>query len=147
MDDIDRTLVNALQEGIAVCPRPFAGVARAVGLTEEAVVARVERLQRDGLLSRFGPMFNAEALGGEYVLAAMSVPEALFGQVVEMLNACPQVAHNYQREHRFNVWFVVAAASSAECERVLADIERGTGIAVQRLPKEREYFIGARFAA
>jgi DNA-binding Lrp family transcriptional regulator len=147
MDDIDRLLVNALQDGIAICARPFADLARRAGLSEEQVVARVERLQQQGDLSRFGPMFNAEAIGGEYVLAAMAVPALELGPVIEVLNTYPQVAHNYQRDHRFNIWFVVAASRRGECEQVLADIEGRTGIAVKRLPREREYFINARFAA
>jgi DNA-binding Lrp family transcriptional regulator len=147
MDDIDRLLVNALQDGISVCARPFAELARQAGLTEAQVVARVKRLQQQGCLSRFGPMFNAEALGGEYVLAAMSVPGEKFEPVVELLNSYPQVAHNYQRDHHFNVWFVVATSVQGECERVLREIELRSSIVVRRLPKEREYFIGARFAA
>lgn len=147
MDDIDRLLVDALQEGMPVCARPFRTVAERAGLTEEEVVARIRHLLQDGSLSRFGPLFNVEAFGGSYVLAAMQVPAAELESIVEQLNDYPEVAHNYLREHRFNVWFVVAAPTPAQAEAVLGHIERRTGLPVCRLPKVREYFVGARFAA
>jgi siroheme decarboxylase len=147
MDDIDRQLVDTLQEGMPICARPFAAVARHTGLSEQQVVERVKRLLQAGFLSRFGPLFNVEEFGGCYVLAAMAVPEAEFDRVTAVLNAVPEIAHNYQREHRLNVWFVVAATSPERSEQVLRDIERSTGIPVRRFPKEREYFVGARFAA
>ena len=147
MDDIDRMLVDALQEGMPVRARPFMGLAKQAGLTEEAVVARLQRLLQDGSLSRFGPLFNVEAFGGSYVLAAMQIPDSELEPVVGLLNAYPEVAHNYLREHRFNVWFVVAASGPEQAEAVLRDIEQRTGRPVCRLPKVREHFIGARFAA
>ena len=147
MDEIDRLLVDALQEGMPVCARPFARVAEQAGLTEEVVVARLRRLLQDGSLSRFGPLFNVEAFGGSYVLAAMQIPDCDLEDIVGLLNAYPEVAHNYLREHRFNVWFVVAAPAPERAEAVLRDIEQRTGLTVCRLPKVREYFIGARFAA
>lgn len=147
MDEIDRLLVDTLQEAMPVCARPFAKVAEQSGLTEEAVVARLQRLLRDGSLSRFGPLFNVEAFGGTYVLAAMQIPGSELEQIVGLLNAYPEVAHNYLREHRFNVWFVVAAPGPMQAEAVLRDIEQRTGLPVCRLPKVREYFVGARFAA
>jgi DNA-binding Lrp family transcriptional regulator len=147
MDEIDRLLVDALQEGMPVCAHPFRPVAARAGLTEEEVVARIQCLLQNGSLSRFGPMFNVEAFGGAYVLAAMQVSVADLEAIVEQLNGYPEVAHNYLREHRFNVWFVVAAPTPAQAEVVLGDIEQRTGLPVCRLPKVREYFVGARFAA
>ena len=147
MDEIDRLLVDALQEGMPVCARPFAGVAEQAGITEADVVARLQRLLQDGSLSRFGPLFNVEAFGGSYVLAAMQVPAGDLERIVGLMNGYPEVAHNYLREHRFNVWFVVAAPDAERAETVLRDIEHRTGIPVCRLPKVREHFVGARFAA
>jgi DNA-binding Lrp family transcriptional regulator len=147
MDDTDRLLLDALQDGVPVCARPFAALARQTGISEQDIVARVARMLDAGMLSRFGPLFNVETFGGSYVLAAMAVPADAFERVVALLNGYDEVAHNYERDHRLNVWFVVAAPSPSAAERVLADIEARSGIPVRRLPKEREYFVGARFAA
>ena len=108
MDDIDRRLINALQGGFPICDRPFAEVGGRLGLDEDDLIARLERLLEDGVLTRFGPMYDAERLGGGLTLAAMAVPEDRFEEVAALVNAFPEVAHNYERTHALNMWFVLA---------------------------------------
>lgn len=146
-DDIDRSLINRVQEDIPLDPRPFARLGAELGLTEEAVLERLTRLRDEGILTRFGPFFDAQALGGEFCLCAMAVPIARFDEVASTVNAHPEVAHNYQREHRLNMWFVLATEDAAEIDAVADRIEAETGLAVLRFPKEREFFIGFRVAA
>jgi DNA-binding Lrp family transcriptional regulator len=147
MDDIDRALVNGLQGGFPLCQRPYAAVAKRFDLQEEELLRRIERLLADGTLTRFGPMFDAERLGGAFSLCAMSVPAADFERVAALVNAHPEVAHNYEREHRFNMWFVLATVSRAEIDRVIAAIEAETGCPVLNLPREAEYFVELRLVA
>ncbi len=99
----------------------------------------------DGVLTRFGPMFDIEQLGGAFTLAALAVPEARFETVAAQLNELPQVAHNYRREHHWNMWFVLACASAAELAQALSRIEALTGLAVLNLPKEHTYHVGLYF--
>jgi len=144
MDATDRALVNTLQGGIAITDRPFAAVAASLDLSEEAVVERIERLVADGILSRFGPLYDAERMGGAVTLAAIAVPEDRFEEVAERVNAHPEVAHNYAREHRFNMWFVVAAERPGRIAEVLDEIAAETGLDILDLPKEAEYFLRLR---
>lgn len=144
MDDTDRTIVNRLQDGIDICERPFATIAQSLGIQESEVVARVERLLADGTLSRFGPMYNATAMGGAFTLAAMSVPAGDFDRVAGIVNAHPEVAHNYERDHALNMWFVVATERPEGVADVIGSIERETGIRVVDLPKLTEYFLDLR---
>ena len=58
-----------LQGGFPICPRPFASVAKALGQQEQELIDRIEALIAEGVLSRFGPMINAERLGGAVTLA------------------------------------------------------------------------------
>src|SRR5512135_3132507 len=95
MDDLDRAIVDRLQSGFPVCERPFLEAARALGTTEDELIARIDRLLRDETLTRFGPLFQVERMGGTFTLAAMSVPEARFDATVAAVNALPEVAHNY----------------------------------------------------
>ena len=145
MDAADRAIINALQGGFPISECPFAAVAQQLGLGEADLIKRLERLLQQRILSRFGPMYHAERLGGALSLAAMQVPNYDFERVVELVNAYPEVAHNYQREHAFNMWFVLAAESAERLAAVLADIERCTGYLVYNMPKLDEYFIGLRF--
>lgn len=146
MDDTDRAIVNALQGGFALSERPFLDTANALGTSESDLIARISRMLGDGTLTRFGPLYQAERAGGAFTLAAMQVPENEFDQVTEIVNRHPQVAHNYRREHRLNMWFVIATERPEDIAAVIAKIERETGLAVLDFPKCREYFVGLRLA-
>ena len=144
LDPLDRLLLDRLQDGIAVTERPFAALAEEVGLAEATVIARTRRLRETGVLTRFGPMFNAEKMGGAFCLCAMAVPPARFDSVAAIVNGFAEVAHNYEREHRLNMWFVLAAERPERISEAAAEIERATGIEVLLLPKEAEYFVGLK---
>ncbi len=147
LDDLDRTLINRLQDGIGTESRPFAPIAEELGMSEQSLVARLRRLRESGVLSRFGPMFNAERMGGAFCLCAMAVPEERFEAVAEQVNAYPEVAHNYAREHRLNMWFVLACEEAGRIATAAREIEDETGLEVLLFPKEAEYFVGFRVAA
>ncbi len=140
----DAALIDRLHDGLALTDRPFADAAAAIGIGEDELIERLQHLLATGVLSRFGPLFQIERAGGRFVLAAIAVPENRFDAVAERVNAHPEVAHNYRREHALNMWFVVAAESPTDADRVLAAIEAETGLPVLAFPKEREYFVGLR---
>lgn len=141
MDDIDRSLINSLQRGFPIVERPYLQVAQELGLVEEELIGRTGNLLDQGVLSRFGPLYQAERLGGAYTLAAIQVPEADYDRVAGLVNAHPEVAHNYRREHAFNMWFVVAALSPAAVTRTLFEIERDCTYPIFEFHKLREYFV------
>ncbi|MBW8459378.1 MAG: AsnC family transcriptional regulator [Thiobacillus sp.] len=141
MDALDRAIINQLQGGFPLCERPYAAVAEQLGSSEDEVLARVERLLRDRVLTRFGPMFHAERLGGGLSLVAMKIPPGDFERVAEIVNAMPEVAHNYAREHALNMWFVLATETPEGQREALDRIERETGFPVYAMPKIREYFV------
>lgn len=146
MDSLDRRIVNELQKGFPLEPRPFAAAARAVGVAEDDLIARIKRLLATRVLTRFGPLYDVERLGGAVTLAAMRVPEEAFEDVAERVNAWPEVAHNYARDHAFNMWFVVAAETRARIDEVLAAIAEETGLRVYDMPKTQEFFVNLRLA-
>ena len=146
MDELDRAIVNALQEGFPLSARPYRDAAHALDTTEQELIIRIGRLLEEGTLTRFGPLYDVERGGGAFTLAAMQVPAADFERVAKIVNRCPEVAHNYQREHRLNMWFVIATGSPEDVAAVIARIERETGLAVLDFPKRREYFVGLKLA-
>jgi DNA-binding Lrp family transcriptional regulator len=147
MDALDRLVVDTLQDAFPVCERPFLAVAERLGLTEDDLIARVDRLLADGTLTRFGPLFNADLLGGEFTLCAMEVPRAALAEVAQRVNALAAVAHNYERDHPLNMWFILATESAVATARAIAEIERAAGLPVHVFPKEREYFVDLRLPA
>lgn len=147
MDELQRAIINRLQGGFALCARPFAAAARELGTDEATLIATLQGMLDAGALTRFGPMYDAERLGGAFTLCAMSVPEADFERVAALVNAHAEVAHNYQRAHRYNLWFVLATGARAQIAPVIAAIEAETGCAVLDLPREQEYFVELRLPA
>ena len=144
LDPTARAIVNGLQGEFPLTSRPFRDAGRALGLTEDELIEGVRELTDSGALSRFGPLWNAEQIGGGVCLAAMAVPGPRFEEVAGMVNAHPEVAHNYERAHSFNMWFVISADDPRRIQQVIAEIERETGLAVHAMPKAREFFVGFR---
>lgn len=143
-DPTERAIINGFQGGFPLTHRPFRSAGAELGLSEGEMIDGIERLVQTGRLSRFGPLWNAELLGGAVCLAAMAVPQARFDEVVELVNAHPEVAHNYERTHALNMWFVISAEHDNRIDEVTSAIERETGLKVYAMPKTREFFIGFR---
>ena len=146
MDSVDARLVNCLQECLPVCPRPFDDVAASLGLSVDELLSRVQRLLDERVLTRFGPMFNAENLGGALSLCAMQVPQDRYDKIADLVNAFPEVAHNYERDHLLNMWFVIATERPEQAGTVLAEIEQVTGCRVYDMPKQEEFYVGLKLA-
>jgi len=157
LDATDRAILNAYQGGFPVVADPHEPAAAAlrehgVDVTAAALHERLVHLDEEGVLTRFGALINAEAIGGTATLVAMHAPDDRFDEVAEQVNAHPEVAHNYEREHPYlNMWFVVSVAggddvtASERVEAVLADIEDETGEKTYNLPKQREFHVEAKF--
>jgi siroheme decarboxylase len=144
VDPTGKAIINGLQGGFPLTRRPFRDAGATLGLSEGELIESVSELIEAGQLSRFGPLWNAELLGGAVCLAAIAVPPGRFDEVTELVNACPEVAHNYERDHTLNMWFVVSAESAERISEVIAEIERQTGLAVYAMPKTHEFFVGFR---
>jgi DNA-binding Lrp family transcriptional regulator len=142
MDQVDRHIINLLQSGIEVSERPFVAAADDLGISEDELLTRLSRLLDDGTLTRFGPMYDAEKIGGAFSLAALRVPENDFARVTEIVNGFAEIAHNYERNHDFNMWYVIATDNQDQVAEVNRKIEEKTGLKVYNMPKLEEYFIG-----
>ena len=146
MDSIDAAIVNHLQDGLPVCARPFDAVAATLAISVDELLSRLQRLLDNKVLTRFGPMFNAESMGGTLSLCAMQVPADRYEEIAGQVNAFPEVAHNYEREHLLNMWFVIATERPQQAGIVISQIEQATGCRVYDMPKQQEFYIGLKLA-
>ena len=137
-----RAFINTFQGGFPLVERPYSLAAEEIGMDEAGLLHLIGDLLQSGVLSRFGPLYDASRLGGAHTLAAMAVPESRFEAVAEQVNALPEVAHNYRREHPLNMWFVVATPTRSAVGETLDRITRGTGLVVHDFPKRHEFYIG-----
>lgn len=137
-------LVNNWQRGFPLAARPFAQIGKGCGLSEDRVLGQFLQLKAQGALDRVGPLFRPNTVGASS-LAAIAVPDQRLAEVAAFVSAQPGVNHNYEREHRINLWFVVTGATAAGVERTLRDIESVTGLQVLRLPLLEEFHIDLGF--
>ena len=138
-------LLDGFQRDFPLRPRPFHAIAEKIGMTEDEVIGAYARLKEEGVLSRIGAVVTPHAVGHS-TLAAVAVPPSRLDEVAALVSALPEVNHNYEREHRLNLWFVVTAADAAAVARVLKGIEEKTGLAILDLPLIRSHHIDLGFA-
>jgi DNA-binding Lrp family transcriptional regulator len=139
LDRTDKLLINRLQKGVPRSPRPYREVADALEIEEGEVIGRLRRLLDAGALTRLGAILNAPQLGGERTLCAVAAPPDRLDEVIAAINRHPEVSHNYERTHAYNLWFVLSSEDAADIGRVIAEIEKETGLRVINLPTLEEY--------
>jgi DNA-binding Lrp family transcriptional regulator len=144
MAPLELRLLNDFQRGFPLAPQPYAVVAETLGVPESRVIATLARLQADGAVSRVGAVFRPGAIGAS-TLAAMAVPPERLAEVAHLVSRCREVNHNYEREHRYNLWFVAAAPDEQRLAATLERIGRAAGIEVLSLPLVEEYHIDLGF--
>jgi DNA-binding Lrp family transcriptional regulator len=145
MDDtFEFRLLNEFQRDFPLCPAPFAELAARLGVAEKVVLGGLEKLRREGKISRVGAVFAPKRIGAS-TLAAMAVPAERLDAVAAAVNRFPEVNHNYEREHRYNLWFVVTAASEGRLQATLGAIEKAAGYPLMPLPLLEEFHIDLGF--
>ena len=140
----EKRLLDGFQRDFPLESRPFAAIGRRLGIGEREVLDSLGRFSDRGIVSRVGAVVAPHRVGHS-TLAAMAVPEARLDEVADLVSALPEVNHNYEREHRFNLWFVVTAPDRAAVQRVLDEIESRTGLAVLDLPLVEAYRLDLGF--
>ena len=141
---LEQHLLDDFQRDMSLSATPFADIARQLNVSEEEVINTTRSLQERGVISRVGPVFKPNRIGVS-TLAAMSIPEDKIECIARIVSAFPEVNHNYQREHEFNLWFVVTASSAEHLDIVLYEIEQHTEYPLISLPMLEDYFIDLGF--
>ncbi len=141
---LEKRLLNEYQKGFPLTSTPFADIARQLGTSEALVLDILKKLTERGFISRIGPVFKPKRLGVS-TLAAMSVPVNKLQQIAQLVSSFDAVNHNYEREHDFNLWFVVTAKDHQQLQQVLQEIQQQTGYKVMNLPLEQQFHIDLGF--
>ncbi len=142
MDELSRQFINRYQGGFPVEEQPFASGAADLGTDPATLLSTIRELLDDGLLSRFGPLYDASSMGGSLTLAALSVPDDKYDEVTNLVNEMPEVAHNYQREHALNMWFVIATETPELLQQTIDRIEQAANLPVYNFPKLQTFYLG-----
>lgn len=141
---LERELLDGFQKEFPLEPRPFRAIAERLGCDEETVLVLLRRMKDAGLITRIGPVFAPHRAGAS-TLAAMAVPEDRLEEVANLVSEYDEVNHNYEREHDFNLWFVLTAPSADRVAAVLDEIADRAGLSVMELPLEEAFHIDLGF--
>ena len=145
LTDQERQLLNIYQRQLPIQERPYAAMAEACGMAEQEVIDCLNRWQQAGIISRIGAVVNHQKVGAS-TLAALAVPEEALQTVAEQVNSFAEVNHNYEREHFFNLLFVLAAPTQQRIDEVLEEIESSTGLPLLNLPMVKAHHLDLGFA-
>lgn len=146
MDQIDKKLLNEIQSGFPVSPRPYLDLGGRLGISEDEVIERVKTLKEKGIIRRIGGSVNSRKLGFASTLCAARVPEDRIGMFVEEVNSYSGVTHNYLRDNDYNIWFTFIAPDSEAIEKSLKEISDKTGVSnILNMPAERMFKIKVDF--
>ena len=145
MDEKDKELLNLLQEGLALCERPFGELARLLNIDEEDVLSRIRAMKEDDIIRRIGGVFDSRALGFVSTLCALSVPEEKIEDAVRVINRYTGVTHNYLRDHAYNIWFTAGAPSREKLDQLITEIGQALGADIYSLPGIQKFKLDARF--
>ena len=142
MDELARQFVNRYQGNFPICEQPFGEIASELDCSVIDLLETIRGLLEEGILSRFGPLYDAASMGGSLTLAALSVPEERFEEVTELVNDLPEVAHNYHRDHELNMWFVIATETPEGLQQTIDRIEQTANLPVYNFPKLQTFYLG-----
>lgn len=140
----EQRLLNEFQHHFPLESRPFRKLGSVLESEEKFVIRQVKSLSKRGFISRIGPVFRPNSVGAS-TLAAMSVPTSALEDIAAVVSSFDAVNHNYEREHRFNLWFVVTEPDQLSLRKTLAEIELKTGYDVMSLPMLRAFHIDLGF--
>ena len=144
LTELEKRLLNDYQHGFPISPTPYADIAGDLNVSEDEVLACLTSLSQRGMISRIGPVIRPKRVGTS-TLAAVSVPEDRLEEVAQQVSSYPEVNHNYEREHAFNLWFVITASDQSRIQAILEDIRSATGLQLLDLPMEEDYHIDLGF--
>lgn len=144
LSPLHKRLLNDYQQDFPLSPTPFRDIAEQLGVSEDAVLQSFQDLSAQNMISRIGPVIAPNNIGNS-ALMAMAVAEADLEWVAALVSAYPEVNHNYERDNRFNLWFVAVADDERRLKALIADIEARTGYPAMLLPMLADYFINLGF--
>jgi len=145
LDDVDKKILNAIQIDFPIVNKPFEELGKTLGLKEDDLIRRIQRLQKEGAIRRIGPIISTKKTGGMGTLVAMKIPPDRVDEIAGIINEYEEVSHNYLRPANFNVWFTVSANSEERLTEILEELKEKTGCELRNLPTKRLFKIGVKF--
>jgi len=141
---LELALIDRWQHDFPLVERPFEIVARSAALKQDETIRIFQSMRNRKVISRIGAVVRPNSMGAS-TLAALEVPPERLEEVAGLVSQEPLVTHNYEREHRLNLWFVIAGADKKAIASTIRRIEERTALDVIDLPMLQAYHLGLGF--
>ncbi len=141
LDDIDKRLLDILQNQFPVAVNPFQAIADKLGISLSDVVQRIESQKEMGIIRRVGAIIDASRVGYKSTLCACKMPEHIIGEFAAAVNDIPYITHNYVRDHELNIWFTLTTPSIEDRGRIIKELEAAFHIIIICMPAQKVYKI------
>jgi DNA-binding Lrp family transcriptional regulator len=144
LDELDKRLLNLLQGSFPLSRRPYEEIGGRVGVGEDEVLRRTQRLMDERIIRQVTPIFDTRVLGYKSMLVAAKVDPDYPHRAAQIINSHPGVSHNYLRDHDFNLWFTIAVEPDSRLglDGTLDVLQRLTGAeSMRQLPTLRLFKI------
>lgn len=145
LDKTDKKIINMIQLDFPIVTEPFKFIAEQIGIPQEEVIQRLNRLKNLGGVRRIGPILNTKKMGGVNTLVGIKIPEDRINEASSFINKYCEVSHNYQRTFDFNVWFTVSAPTRERIDTILNEIKSEFDCPILDLPTETQFKIQVFF--
>lgn len=145
MDEIDRKMLNLIQEEFPLSERPFADIGKQVGISEKEALKRIKELKGKGIIRRIGPVLERKKLGYASVLCGVHVDDDKIVEVAREISALAGVTHNYERDGELNLWFTITKKTMGEIGHELSNLEKRYALRIYRFPEKRTFKIKTYF--
>ncbi len=146
MNPVDSKLLNIIQKEFPLSPRPYKELGDRLGLKEEEVIEKIIAFKEKGLVRRIGGIFDPRGLGYRSTLVALEVLPEKLEEIAHQVNRFSEVTHNYQRDHRFNLWFTLIAPGEDRIEEIIQTIGNNPAVVNwMNLPFLKLFKIGTYF--
>ncbi len=146
LNELDKKILSIIQTDFPIDSKPFDILAERLGAEAGEILHRISRLRETGMIRRLGAVFDSRSLGYASTLVASRISTDRVDEVAKIVSDLPNVTHNYQRQHAYNLWFTLTAGSDHEIQNILDGLKQKTGIdEFYSLPALRVYKIRVDF--
>ena len=138
IEELDRKIIRLLQGEFPLVAEPYKVLAEELGITEEALLARIETMREEKKIRKMGAVLRHREVGfTSNCLCVWNVPDERVEEVGGRMAEHPRVSHCYDRNRsedwHYNLYTMIHGYSRDECEEIAAILAAETGIADRRM--------------
>ena len=109
-----KEILLRVQKNFPLTAKPFEAIAKELDMEEDEVISIIQEQKDEKIIRQTSAIFDTKSLGYKSSLVAFEINEDKINKAVEIINAHPGVSHNYERNHKFNIWFTMACSPDSK---------------------------------